>query len=170
METTAIKLEIAKTAITAGLSEEEAQKWVDWVTCVPVIDSEGSSLVEVDDDQLEEEFWNQFGGYGRLSWIDFINDIRCESQLSLKAATGCCLLYGIRKKPRKVIIDAIESKAVEGSIPYGVDCYGDVAIANGKYHINKKSLVKWLESSHRFCGKGIVKQFWESCLRNFNLR
>ena len=162
MDNSVIRLQIAKAAIGAGQSIEEAQKWADWV-------SGDVSPVEFDNDQLEEALWDQFGGCGIL-WADFINAIRCESHLSLKMAIGCCLLYGIRKKTRNVIIDAIESKAVEGSIPYGVNCYGDCVIASGKYHINKLSLIGWLESCHHFCGKGIVKVFWESCLRNLNLR
>lgn len=160
MELEDIRLEIAKAAISAGLSLEEAQKWSDWVTATSNNTVEAFFSEEPDDDQLEEALWDQFGGYGGISWIDFIRDIRCESHLSLKMAIGCCLLYGIRKKPRTVIIDAIESKAVDGYIPYGMDGYGHFSIGSGKYHINKISLIQWLESSHHFCGKGIVKQFW----------
>lgn len=166
MENREIKLEIAKAAMAAGLSMGEAQQWVDWVleengvlAGLPATPSPRE--VEFTDDELADELWDQFGGCG-ISWEDFIRVIRYESQLSLKMAIACCALYGIDRKAREVIIAAVERKAVEGRIPYAGDGYGGTTI-QGKYHISKSSLVKWLDVNYSFKGTGIVKLFWDSC-------
>lgn len=169
MEDREIRLEIAKAAMSAGLSKEEAQQWVNWV-----LEEHGVSAglpatpspreVTFTDDELAEELWDQFGGRG-ISWEDFIHVIRYESQLSLKMAIACCALYGIDRKPREVIISVIEHKEVVGQIPYSGNGYGGTTI-QGKYHINKLSLVRWLDVNYSFRGTGIVKLFWDASFEN----
>lgn len=162
MDITEIKLAIATACIAAGQSSETAQKWVDWIsTEESQAASAESSLVS--DADLEADLWNQFGRAGRISWYDFITAMRCDSQLSLKVAFACAVLYGISRKTRDVIIDAIDRKDVDGQIPYCCDYYGNSQI-NGKYHINKQSLIKWLDANYKFQGTGVVKQFWDEFL------
>lgn len=166
MENREIKLEIAKAAMAAGLSKDEAQQWVDWVleengvlAGLPATPSPRE--VEFTDDELADELWDQFGGCG-ISWEDFIRVIRYESDMSLKMAKACCSLYGLRRKVRELVVNVIENGKVEGQIPYAGDGYGGTTI-QGKYHINKKSLIKWLDANYSFRGTGIVKLFWDSC-------
>ena len=155
---TQVKIEIAKAAICAGITLKEAQTWVDWVLSGSSGDSAASPTIEFSDDELADEIWNQIGGVG-ISWEDFIGHIYYSDDLTLKMSIGCCFLYGVRRNTRKLILSAIQSKEIE-------------AYYQAKHHpkINKISLVKWLERHYRFCGKGILKPWWDSQIKAFNLK
>lgn len=160
-----IKLEIAKAALSAGLSTGDAQQWLDWVLSaeddgVSAGSPAAPSPAEEDytDEQLVEELCYQFNP--AHSWENFLTAIRCKSHLSLKEAICCCQLYGIRIKAREALIKAIEDDEVQGEIPYGHNEYGHTVI-HGIYHISKPSLIMWLDANYRFTGTGIVKSFWE---------
>ena len=164
MEHTEIRLEIAKAAIAASLSREEASQWLDWVLAsAPAVQGDNTSLKKDDITYhaLEDAVFEiPFRLPREARGYCLIDALLNSEELSLKKAVALCYLYKINH-PRDFIIAKIDAGEIQGIIPEIRTHMSDGRPVSdkrtkGNYSINRYSLLQWLSCNHHLSVGGII--------------
>lgn len=134
----AIRLEIAKAAISAHLSTVEADHWLEWVINEPVMEK---SYGDVSDRELATII-STLNGSTHQAWLAYekalslVQGLKYESVLDIVQAGNVAKLYGIPRGESKVVgVLTTDTKSKTGIV--------GTYFGHGDSEIDKKTLLRW---------------------------
>ncbi len=134
----AIRLEIAKAAISAHLSTVEAERWLEWVINEPVVEK---SYGDATDRELATII-STLNGSTHQAWLAYkkalslVQGLKYESVLDIVQAGNVAKLYGIPRGESKVIgVLTKDTKSKTGIV--------GTYFGHGNSEIDKKTLLRW---------------------------
>lgn len=166
MESKEIRLEIAKVAIAAGMTQDQAQEWLEWV----LKENDVFSSLDLGGDEFDKLESQLYDGFGRshITWGDVLRGLLYDENLVLKQAIGCAVMYGVAKsKARDLIVKAIDAGEIAGH--YNQTVAKDGIYAHTGFAIKRHSLLSWLNASYTLRIGGRIEEIIKEIIKQHSV-